>query len=147
MNFLLDTNICLDFLDRRRENALDTVGWYLDAKENLDNRFFLFSDAITTIYYILSERKKISKSIVVQALHEMMEEIEPLFFDALDTRQAIFLFREGVFDDFEDLLMLQTAYRHGIDVLVTRDRSLLRLDRFEKIKILSPKDLIQGKVS
>jgi len=147
MNFLLDTNISLDLLDRTRDNASDTVQWYLDAKEDPHNRFFLFSDAITTMFYILTERKKIDKQMVVHAMQKMMEEIEPLFFDAHDTRYAFFLFNEKVFDDLEDLLMLQTAHRHSVDVLVTQDRKLLRLKNFESIKILSPKDLTEGKIS
>ncbi|WP_292663182.1 PIN domain-containing protein [Nitratifractor sp.] len=147
MNFLLDTNICLDLLDRTRDNASDTAQWYLDTEENLHNRFFLFSDAITTMFYILTERKKIDKQMVVHAMQKMMEEIEPLFFDAHDTRYAFFLFNEKVFDDLEDLLMLQTAYRHSVDILVTQDRKLLRLKNFESIKILSPKDLTEGRAS
>ena len=146
MNFLLDTNICLDLLNPKRPDAVLTSKWYFETIADPNHRFFLFSDAVTTLYYVLSERRKIDKSFVVQALQKMTEEIEPLAFDTHDIRHAFFLFNEKVFDDLEDLLMLQTALRHDIDILVTRDRALLKLGHFEKIKILSPKDLIEGKV-
>jgi len=146
MKYLLDTNICLDLLDTHRQNSKETAAWYLEVKDDSKNRFFLFSDAITTIFYILTERKGIAKHRVVEALQKLTEEIEPLYFDAGDTRSAFWLFNEGVLDDLEDLLMLQTAHRYGIDLLLTSDKKLLRLKTFEKVKILSPKELIKGKV-
>ncbi len=144
MNFLLDTNICLDLLDTSRHRADEAVMWYKQAIEDAKNRFFFFGDAITTIFYILVERKKVDAHLVVYALRKMMEEIEPLYLSHSDTVAAFNLFEEGLIHDLEDLFLLQTAKRRGVDVVVTRDEALLALQTYENIRIFSPSKLLSA---
>ena len=142
MNYLLDTNICLDLLDTTRHKADETVAWYKRAIEDPKNSFFFFGDAITTIFYVLVERKRLEAQLVVYALRKMMEEIEPLYVNHSDTVTAFNLFEDGLLQDLEDLLLLQTAKRSNIDVIVTRDEALLKLHNYEQIRILAPSKLL-----
>jgi len=88
MNFLLDTNICLDLLDTRRPNAQKVVEWYSSKKDDPKNHFFFFADAITTIYYVLTERKKIDPVEIVATIKMMSEEVEPLYIHHQDFQRA-----------------------------------------------------------
>ncbi len=135
MNFLLDTNICLDLLDTRRPNAQNAVEWYSSKKDDPKNHFFFFADAITTIYYVLTERKKIDPVEVVAAIKMMSEELEPLYMHHQDFQRAVMLFQKRLLTDLEDLMMLSVAHRCRMDRIVTRDKELYALKTFESIAL------------
>ena len=135
MNYFLDTNICLDLLDTHRPNANRAVTWYMRQKDDAQNHFYFFGDAITTIYYILTARNKIKAEHVVAAIEALCEEIQPVYMIHTDFQSAVHLFDEKLLEDFEDLIMLSTAQRGKTDTIITADQALLALKDFEGIKI------------
>ena len=58
MKIFLDANICLDFLDSSRLNSKDSISWYMKNKDNQDLEFYFSGDFITTLYYILTQKKE-----------------------------------------------------------------------------------------
>ncbi|WP_457598436.1 type II toxin-antitoxin system VapC family toxin [Hydrogenimonas sp.] len=137
MIWFLDTNICLDLLDTTRPGSSDAVAWYMAAKERVDDHFCFFGDAVTTIFYVLSERRNVDRFLVLEALAAMIEEIEPVYVNHGDFIAAKSAMEEGVSEDFEDLMMLSAAARRGAERLVTNDRKLRQMKRYEEVAIVS----------
>ena len=48
-------------------------------------------------------------------------------------------FSENIFDDFEDLMILQSASRINSDIFITNDKNLLNLSNFNNITIQNSK--------
>ncbi len=138
-NIFLDANICLDLLDSTRANAKDTIEWYLQNLDNKEYSFYFSGDFITTFYYILSERKKINKQKVVSAIDSLSKEIKPIFLTKQDYLNAIDDFNNKKFNDFEDLIILNSALNSNCNIFITNDNSLLKLKSFNKLTITTPK--------
>ena len=126
----LDANICLDLLDTTRANAKNTTSWYLQNLENKHLKLYFSGDFITTFYYILSERRKIDKSKVILAIESLSREVQPIFITQQDYTNAIRDFNNKIFDDFEDLIILNSALKNGCTHFITSDASLLQLKEF-----------------
>ena len=139
MNIFLDANICLDLLDTKRRTSKATVDWYLDKKDDVSLQFYFSSDFITTFYYVLTERKKINAEDVVKAIEAISFEIIPFYLNHNDFVSAKNNFKDKVFDDFEDLMILNSALRCKCDIFVTNDIELLKLYEFASMKIISVK--------
>ena len=137
MNIFLDANICLDLLDTRRETSRASVDWYLARKDDTSLKFYFSSDFMTTFYYVLTERKKIHADDVVKAIEAISFEIIPFYLNHGDFVSAKNNFNDKLFDDFEDLMILNSALRCGCNIFVTNDRELLKLGKFGTMKIIS----------
>ena len=134
----LDANICLDLLDSTRANAKNTIEWYIKNLDNKEYSFYFSGDFITTFYYILSERKKIDKQKVVSAIDSLAKEIKPIFITKQDYLNAIDDFNKKKFNDFEDLIILNSALNNNCNIFVTNDANLLKLKKFNKLDIINP---------
>ena len=138
MKIFLDANICLDFLDSSRLNSKNSISWYMENKDNQDLEFYFSGDFITTFYYILTQKKKLKANIVIDAINQLCEEIVPIYLSHSDFLLAQKSFSENKFDDFEDLMILQSASRINSDIFITNDKKLLNLVSFNNIKIQTP---------
>ncbi len=139
MNIFLDANICLDLLDTKRATSKATVDWYLSKKDDTSLQFYFSSDFMTTFYYVLTERKKIDAEDIVKVIEAISFEIIPFYLNHNDFVSAKNDFKDKVFDDFEDLMILNSALRCECDIFVTNDRELLKLYEFGTMKITSVK--------
>ena len=137
MKIFLDANICLDLLDTTRQNSKKSVEWYLANKDKETYEFFFSADFITTFYFVLTERKKSDPRKTLQAIDMLCEEISPHYLEHTDFYNAKVQFFKGIFTDFEDLLMLNSALRLNANRFVTNDKKLLRLETFHNIKIIT----------
>lgn len=135
MKIFLDANICLDFLDSSRLNSKDSISWYMKNKDNQDLEFYFSGDFITTICYILTQKRKLEANIVINAINQLCQEITPLYLVHTDFLLAQKSFSEDSFDDFEDLMILQSALRVNCNIFMTNDKKLLKLTNFNNIKI------------
>ena len=133
MKIFLDANVCLDLLDTTRKNSKNSVKYFL---ENIENNFYFSGDFITTIYFILTEKRKIDKQKVIKSIDLLCNEIEPIYINHNDFMNAKNNFHK--FNDFEDLIILYSAVRKNIDYFVTNDKLLLKLKNFNNIKIINP---------
>jgi len=136
MRVFLDANICLDLLDRTRPTSEAAIKWYMKHKDDENTQFFFSGDFITTIFYILNERKKFSAEEVVAAIDALCEEITPFYLEHSDYLLAKDLFDEGRSSDFEDLMILALAKRAKCDLFLTNDTGLLGIGEFEGMQIV-----------
>ncbi len=135
MWIFLDANICLDLLDRTRPTSEAAVKWYMMHKDDEDMQFFFSGDFITTIFYILNERKKFPAEEVVAAIDALCEEIVPFYLEHSDYLLAKASFDEGRSGDFEDLMILASAKRAKCDLFLTNDTGLLGMGEFSGMRV------------
>ena len=138
MNYFLDANICLDLLDTKRKTSFASVACYMKQKDNPTNLFYFSADFITTFYYILTERKKYATADVIAAVDALSSEILPFYLAHSDFVLAKNSFYDGAFDDFEDLMILESAVRAKSDRFVTNDKELLVLGEYKTMGIVTP---------
>ena len=138
MKIFFDANICLDLLDSKRATSKSSIEWYMKNKDNKDIEFYFSSDFITTFYYILTQKRKYKPIDVIHAIDALSFEITPFYFTHVDFLSAKKSFFDGVFDDFEDLMVLESALRLKSDIFVTNDKALLSLESFGGVDIVSP---------
>ncbi len=135
MHIFLDANICLDLLDTTRPTSKASIDWYMAHKDDASLTFYFSGDFITTIYYILTERRKIDKYKVVQAIDALSMEVIPFYLSHNDFIEAKNSFNEDLFNDFEDLMVLHSAVRAGCDKFMTNDAHLVKLKKFGALAI------------
>ncbi len=135
MTLFLDTNICLDLLDTSRPTSSLSVDWYLSHKDDTTITFHFTADAITTIYYILTERRRVDPLRVVEAIDALSVEIIPYYLTSSDFVMAKQSYYEKRLDDFEDLMVLHSAVRAGSAMFATNDLTIGNLGQFETMRI------------
>jgi predicted nucleic acid-binding protein len=138
MKIFLDANICLDLLDTTRPTAKESIKWYMLNKDNTSKEFYFSGDFITTFYYILTQKRKLSPKDVINAIDALCMEIEPIYLAHSDFSTAKNSFAQGLFDDFEDLIVLQSCVRSGCEQFITNDKKLLKLSIFGNTDIRKP---------
>jgi len=135
MNIFLDANICLDLLDNTRPTSKSSVAWYMEHKDDTTLVFYFSGDFITTFYYILTERKKIDKHKVVEAIDALCMEVTPFYLNHTDFIEAKNSFLDNMCDDFEDLMILHSTLRAGCRSFVTNDKELINMQNFGILNI------------
>jgi len=135
VNIFLDANICLDLLDTKRPTSEASVAWYMEKKDDASLNFFFSSDFITTFYYILTQKRKYNAHKVIASIDALSFEIEPFYLTPNDFINAKSHFFDGSFNDFEDLMVLNSALRAKCEMFMTNDKELLKLGEFEGMKI------------
>ena len=133
MKVLIDTCVIIDALQSRKHFESDAQEIFI-AAANRKIIGFISAKAITDIYYLMHHYTHSD-----QKSREVLNKLLTLF-DVLDTlgidcRKAI----PSPVSDFEDAVMIETAMRCEIDVIVTRNK-----EDFIKsnINVLSPKDFL-----
>ncbi len=142
MKIFLDANICLDLLDSTRPTSKASVAWYMKYKDDSSLAFYFSGDFITTFYYILTERRKIDKVKVVQAIDALCMEVTPFYLNHTDFIEAKNSFFDNVYDDFEDLMILHSALRAECHIFMTNDKLLIEMKKFDSLDIQSVKENI-----
>jgi len=135
MNVFLDANICLDLLDTTRPTSAASVAWYMQHKDDVRLRFYFSGDFITTIYYILSERRRIDGETVVRAIDALSMEVTPFYLEHADFVAAKKSYEKGVCRDFEDAVILHSALRAKSDLFLSNDARLLAKGTFGTMTI------------
>lgn len=138
MNVFLDANVCLDLLDSTRPTSRETIAWYMQHKDRIEDEFYFSADFITTIYYHLTQKRKLACERVIDAIDLLCLEITPLYLVHSDFQLAKKSFSEKNIDDFEDLMVLHSAIRQSCESFITNDRHLTTIGQFFGMKIVSP---------
>jgi len=132
----LDTNIILDLADMERTTS-ETTNRTIDrliAEGSIE--FSINSDTLSTSYFILVSRKKITQENALAILEkvERMCDIVPI--NASDVREALTLCKDSStpFHDYEDAIQFVCARKIGADLIVTQDRGFVS----DGIEILVP---------
>ena len=90
------------------------------------------------MYYILTEKRNVPAAVVIEAIEALSEEIAPFYLSHRDFLLAKERFFAGVFEDFEDMLILESASRAGTGRFVTHDRRLAELRQYGDMQIIRP---------
>jgi predicted nucleic acid-binding protein len=138
MHIFFDANICLDLLDTKRITSKASVAWYLEQKDKKEYKFLYSADFITTIFYILTQRRKVSADKVLNALDTLSLEVLPYYLEHSDYTLAKESFFNGLSEDLEDLMVLSSALRAKCHIFLTNDKELLKLKEFQGMKIEAP---------
>ncbi len=134
MNVIVDTCVIVDFLQQREGFQEDaTTLCFLVAKGTVAG--FLTAKSITDIYYLM-HRSLHSDTKTRQLLKNLLLSYGILDTTATDCRNAI----TSPMGDFEDAVLAETAYRTGVDYIVTRnvrdyDRAI--------VPVITPHDFVQ----
>lgn len=134
MNILMDTCVIVDVLQDRKPFSEDGKALFL-AVANQKIKGFLSAKSVTDIYYLIhryTHNDQESRKILNQLF---------ALFGVLDTtgedcRKAIF----SEMKDYEDAVMVQSAWRYDMDGIVTRN-----LKDYEKatVPFFSPRQLLE----
>ena len=138
MKIFLDANICLDLLDTTRPTSKNSIAWYMSHKDDMKNEFYFSGDFITTVYYVLTQKKKINPKDVLKGIDELSMEIKAHYITHKDFIEAKNQFLHNSFDDFEDLIILNSANRIHCDKFITNDKDILGLNRYLNLEIVKP---------
>lgn len=138
MKVFLDSNICLDLLDTKRPTSKNSVDWYMSNKDKEGYEFFFSSDFITTFYYILTQKRKYPQKEIILVIDALCTEVMPWYINHDDFLSAKNSFFDNILDDFEDLIVLNSASRLNCDKFITNDKELLKLKNFKDIILVKP---------
>ncbi len=132
MNVLIDTNIILDTIEARQgffENSSRVV--------SLANEYngFIAASNVTDIYYIEHKRNH-SKKKTIEIIKDLLEVFNVLDTTNADCRNAL---RSSI-QDFEDAVLVESAIRENIDVIVTRNKKDFKNS---PIKIYTPAEFLK----
>ncbi|HHD82471.1 MAG TPA: hypothetical protein ENK82_08075 [Campylobacterales bacterium] len=83
----------------------------------------------------MTKKRKYSASDVIATIDALSLEITPFYLNHHDFIHVKRDFVDEVFNDFEDLMVLNSALRCECNVFVTNDKTLLELGEFKDMKI------------
>lgn len=115
MNIIVDTCVIIDALQQREPFAKDSQAICLAvAKDQISG--FIPAKSVADIYYIM-HRSLHSDEETRKLLKKLFMSFGILDTTALDCRNAL----TSPVSDFEDAILAETAYRNGVDYIVTRN--------------------------
>ena len=114
LSILLDTNILIDFY-QRREPHVDYARQLMLASSFGDAELWVSAKSFADVFYVLSKRHPSSE--VQAAFLESLGWLKVCSIDGPDVKLA----SERTWDDFEDCLVAIAAEKAGADFLITRD--------------------------
>lgn len=136
MKILFDTNVILDVMLLRKP-FFKTASLLMAEAEQKRIEGYVCATTVTTIYYLVEKVKN------QRAARINVENILNIFNVTEVNRSVIESALHSGFSDFEDSVIHESARRHGIEGIVTRDRNdfspskLPVFDPEELLKILS----------
>ena len=150
MRLLVDTNVVLDFL-LQRKGAEEARQVFLLA-EKTEEIEFVSATAITDVFYLVNKalkeaeanskrRKRTKRSISLLAqsyVESLMTFIQILPVEEADIKCALQL----KWEDFEDAVQYSIALHHGLDGIITRNKSDYEVS---KIPIFTPSEFLKRK--
>ncbi len=130
---LVDTNIILDLLAKRKEFVLEAQKLFTLSDKN-KVKLFVSSLTFANTYYILSQQMKLNNARKTLRKFKVLVEVLPM------DNKIIDLSLESDFKDFEDAIQYHTAIENQIDIIITRN---LKDFKTSKIPVLTAKNYIE----
>lgn len=115
MNILVDTCVIIDALQQREPFVKDSQALLLAVADGTVSGF-IPAKSIADIYYIMHRHLHSDEQTRI-LLKKLLMSFGILDTSALDCRNAL----TSPISDFEDALLVETAYRTGVDYIVTRN--------------------------
>ena len=114
MRAIIDTNVIIDALQSRK-GFMEEAGWVLLKADKYDG--FITANSVTDIFYV-HNRFVHNKNKTKKDVASILELFDVLDTTDTDCRNAL---RSSI-PDFEDAVLVESAIREGIDVIVTRNK-------------------------
>lgn len=128
-NVFLDTNIVIDLFDDTR---MHSKGSLETAQKLLEEGVVLYvnSDTLTTLYYVLTSRAKVSHAQAIGAIKEtaMMCGVVSIGLDEVNKAVALCEDAQTAFKDYEDTMQYVCAQKIGAAQILTNDRTFTSPD-------------------
>jgi predicted nucleic-acid-binding protein len=83
----------------------------------------------------LTQKRKLGAKETLYAIDALSREIFPHYLIHHDFQTAKLEFFNGLLDDFEDLLVINSASRINCAKFITNDKELLKLKKYKKMDI------------
>lgn len=131
LKIIIDTNLWISFIISKKQNLLDTLLFSKKAR-------LLFSTELLDEIKETITKPKLKKYFGNNALEEMLTTFEP-FMDLIEVESIVTICR-----DPNDNFLLSLANDGKADFLLTGDKDLLELKKFERTKIKSISAFING---
>ena len=135
MKVLLDTNVVLDAIAKRKP-------FYLDAQNVIDLIFdnklegYITANSVTDIYYIA--RKHLNQNDLRNTMRSLFAIFSIVDVLGADCRKAL----DFPLDDYEDALLVVCSDKTAMDYIVTRDKAFLQNAK-PPIPVISPADFMR----
>lgn len=137
MKALIDTNVWLDIILDRAPHYEDSAA-AVSLLDQPDHSAWLSAHAVTTIFYLVDRAR--DRQTATEAVKTLLERARVSPVDESILRDAL----ATTLPDFEDAVVDASAYRTGLDAIVTRNAR-----DFEKseISVYTPSELVSALVS
>lgn len=119
MNALIDTNVIIDVLTRRKPFFEDSAQ-VLDRVERGDFTAWVCATTITTVFYLIRHQ------IGATAAKEKLADLVAICSTAAVNHAVIDAALRSPFSDFEDAVLNEAALTAGADCIVTRNGSYFK---------------------
>lgn len=116
MKVCFDTNVIVDIWGRYEDFSDSFCSLDVTLAKELEPCISVGS--LSDLSYLLVARKHVSKQRIRHVMSEVLDVFELLDLTAADCHRA----NESEMDDFEDALIACSAYRCGVDMIVTRNK-------------------------
>lgn len=133
MKILFDTNVVLDLM-LLREPYFKAASLLIAEAEQKNIDGFVCATTVTTIHYL------VEKTISRKEAKNKIENILNIFNIAEVNKSILESALHAGFSDFEDAVVYESARRHGIEGIVTRNRKDFNLS---KIPVFDPDELLK----
>lgn len=130
---LVDTNIVLDLLAKRKEFIIEAQQLFTLSDKN-EVGLYVSSLTFANTYYILSQKMKLNDARKILRKFKVLVKVLPMDDKIID------LSLESDFNDFEDAIQYHTAIENEINIIVTRN---LKDFKTSKIPVLTAKNYIE----
>lgn len=133
MRILLDSNVVIDFLERRQPFYDDAIAVINSSRKN-QHTIYIAAHSIDNIVYIL--RKKLPLREILSGLEKFLK-----ICSIIEVNEAIILKAiSAQWKDFEDAIQYYAAIAANIDLIVSRDVAGYEE---QKIKVLNPAEALE----
>jgi predicted nucleic acid-binding protein len=128
-NLWLDTNILLDLYDDTR-SAFQPTSIYVRNSVESKATLYVNSDTISTMFYILRSRKKVTFHEALTAVEQAIQMCTLVEINTTDSLLAVALCKDDTlpFCDYEDTLQYVCAQKVEATMIVTNDKGFISPD-------------------
>ena len=116
MKYLIDSNVILDVLTNR-DPFYDSSRKVFELALKQKIEAYIASSSLPALYYLLHKYYH-SSDICKQTILKLFEFFNVVDVDGNDCAKAI----ASIIPDYEDAIIHETAIRHSMDYIVTRDK-------------------------
>jgi uncharacterized protein len=131
LKLIIDTNLWVSFIISNKQQLIDPLLYSEEAR-------LLFSKELITEINQTIKKPKLKKYFGTNALEKMLLAFDP-FIDFIEVKSVVTLCR-----DAEDNFLLALAKDGDADYLLTGDKDLLDLKKFDKTKISTISEFINS---